>query len=117
MEIPPSLRSAFEKVGGITGIRSSIPKNEYILRSSKIFHALSDPRRLKILFILSVQSSCVCILKKFIRVSDSKLSYHLSVLKKNNLIRGMREGNWIVYALTDKGASLISSIDGVHGRQ
>lgn len=110
MEIPPSLKDSFEKIGGINGIRGSIPENKDILRSSKMFHALSDPRRLKILFILSAQSSCVRILKQLIKVSDSKLSYHLSILKKNNLIRGVREGNWIVYELTAKGRSLLSLI-------
>lgn len=108
MEIPLSLKDSFSKIGGIEGIREAIPKTKDVLRSSKMFQALSDPRRLRILFILSSQSSCVCILKQLIKVSDSKLSYHLSILKKNNLIRGIREGNWIIYELTAKGESLLS---------
>ncbi|MCW4027782.1 MAG: metalloregulator ArsR/SmtB family transcription factor [Candidatus Bathyarchaeota archaeon] len=112
MEIPPSLRDSFEEIGGITGIRERTPKQEDIVRSSRVFHILSDPRRLRIILILSVQSSCVCILKRLIRMSDSKLSYHLSVLKKNGLVRTTREGNWIVYALTDKGKTLLPIIRG-----
>jgi ArsR family transcriptional regulator len=112
MEIPPSLRDSFEEIGGITGIRERTPRQEDIVRSSRIFHVLSDPRRLRIVLILSVQSSCVCILKRLIRMSDSKLSYHLSVLKKNGLVRTIREGNWIIYTLTDKGKSLLPMIRG-----
>lgn len=112
MEIPPSLRDSFEEVGGIAGIREKTPKREAIARTSRLFHVLSDPRRLRIILILSVQSSCVCILKRLIQMSDSKLSYHLSVLKKNGLVRTTREGNWIVYTLTDKGKSLLPIIRG-----
>jgi ArsR family transcriptional regulator len=36
-------------------------------------------------------------------IKDSKLSYHLSVLRDNGLIEGKQKGNWIIYSVTEKG--------------
>jgi ArsR family transcriptional regulator len=70
---------------------------------SATHHALSDPVRMTILHLLAVQPLCVCIIKSCIGIADSKLSYHLTVMKKAGLIDGEQQGNWIIYRLTDKG--------------
>ncbi|MDD3373934.1 MAG: ArsR family transcriptional regulator, partial [Methanoculleus bourgensis] len=36
-------------------------------------------------------------------IADSRLSYHLGVLKKEGLIAGEAQGNWIIYRLTADG--------------
>jgi ArsR family transcriptional regulator len=70
---------------------------------STTFHALSDPVRITILHLLAVQPLCVCVIKECIGIADSKLSYHLTIMKKADLIEGKQEGNWIIYHLTDLG--------------
>ena len=42
------------------------------------------------------------------RISDSKLSYHLTVLKESGLIEGECRGNWIIYSLTDDGKKFVA---------
>jgi len=79
-------------------------------RESGVHRALGDPLRLKILMMLSVQPLCVCIVKAVLGIADSKLSYHLGVLKKANLITGEAQGNWIIYRLTTEGEAWAQQI-------
>jgi DNA-binding transcriptional ArsR family regulator len=102
-EIPVSIQCSLDIIGGIQGLRSCIPDDSVIQRISGIHHALSDPVRIRILHLVSIQPLCVCVIKACIGIADSKLSYHLTVLKKAGLIEGSQQGNWIIYRLTDKG--------------
>lgn len=63
------------------------------------FHALSDPLRLKVLDLLRTQELCVCDLCDSLEVNQSKLSFHLKVLKEAELVRSRQEGRWIYYSL------------------
>jgi ArsR family transcriptional regulator len=63
------------------------------------FHALSDPLRLKVLDLLRQQELCVCDLCEQLEVPQSKLSFHLKVLKEAELVRSRQEGRWIYYSL------------------
>ena len=103
MEIPTCIRTELEDMGGIEGVAKRLADDSEIKRNVKIYSALSDPIRLKILNILNIQSLCVCLIKEIIDISDSKLSYHLSILKKNRLIDCKKQGNWIIYDITDMG--------------
>ena len=103
MEIPDPIKEQLERKGGIVEIAKSIPEDEEIEEKSRIYHALSDPIRLKILNLLIKQPLCVCLLKEVIDISDSKLSYHLSILKENGLIEGKQKASWIIYNTTELG--------------
>lgn len=63
------------------------------------FHALSEPLRLSILELLLSQELCVCDICDRLKVSQSKLSFHLKTLKDSGLIRSRQEGRWIYYSL------------------
>lgn len=63
------------------------------------FHALSDPIRLQVLDLLRHQELCVCDLCETLAVSQSKLSFHLKVLKEAQLVKARQEGRWIYYSL------------------
>jgi len=63
------------------------------------FHALSDPLRLQIIELLRQRELCVCELCEQLRVSQSKLSFHLKTLKEAGLVRSQQEGRWIYYSL------------------
>ncbi len=82
---------------------SSLPENAVIRHQSGIHHALSDPVRLRILHLVGNQPLCVCVIKACIGIADSKLSYHLAILKRAGLITGAQQGNWIIYSITDEG--------------
>ncbi|MEB3267504.1 MAG: metalloregulator ArsR/SmtB family transcription factor [Leptolyngbya sp.] len=63
------------------------------------FHALSDALRMRVLDCLRVQEMCVADLCNELDVSQSKLSFHLKVLKEANLVRARPQGRWTYYSL------------------
>jgi ArsR family transcriptional regulator, arsenate/arsenite/antimonite-responsive transcriptional repressor len=63
------------------------------------FHALSEPLRLKILDLLRTQELCVCELGEALEMPQSKLSFHLKVLKEAELVRARQQGRWMYYSL------------------
>lgn len=103
IDIPASVPCNLDAVGGVKGLCRHLPKPKNIVEMSAIHNALSDPVRLTILYLLAIQPLCVCIIKDCIGIADSKLSYHLTGLKRVDLIEGEQHGNWIIYRLTEKG--------------
>lgn len=112
LEIPEPIKYDLEKIGGIEGLINNLPKTEMIIKVSKIFHGLSDKFRVKILMIIIKQPVCVCIIKEILGISDSKLSYHLSILKDCGLIYGKQQGNWIIYYPTELGEIISEFLSG-----
>jgi ArsR family transcriptional regulator, arsenate/arsenite/antimonite-responsive transcriptional repressor len=63
------------------------------------FHALSEPIRIRTIEYLQQQELCVCELCELLDLSQSKLSFHLKVLKSAELVHTRQEGRWIYYRL------------------
>ena len=108
IELPPSIREELNRMGGLEALARRIPAKKDLEAKSRIHHALSDPLRLSILHLLKDQPLCVCVINQFMHIANSKLSYHLTILKESDLITGEYQGNWIIYSLTDEGRSIIS---------
>jgi len=106
MEIPEDLKRDLDKKGGVKELIDRID-HEYIHEQSRIYKALSNQVRLKILVLLDEQDLCVCLLKDILDIKDSKLSYHLSVLKNEDLIEGERDANFVIYRIKEKGKKYI----------
>jgi ArsR family transcriptional regulator, arsenate/arsenite/antimonite-responsive transcriptional repressor len=68
-------------------------------KSVSLFHALSDETRLVLLERLNEGEQCVCELTDAMKASQSRLSFHLKVLKDAGLIRDRREGRWMYYSI------------------
>ncbi|MGA2160700.1 MAG: metalloregulator ArsR/SmtB family transcription factor [Methanoregula sp.] len=98
---------AIERIGGEEALSRAVPEETELTAMSRRYHALSDPLRLTILYLLKDQPLCVCVINRFMRISDSKLSYHLTVLKESGLIEGECRGNWIIYSLTETGKKFV----------
>lgn len=77
---------------------------------SKMLDILSDPVRLHILFALAVQELCVCVLVAITDYKYSALSYHLKLLKEMELVDSRREGNFLLYSLTEHGRAALDLI-------
>lgn len=67
----------------------------------KIFHALSDETRLRILKLLSKAELCVCEIVAALNMVQPKVSFHLGVLKEADLVKIRKEGKWVIYSLND----------------
>jgi ArsR family transcriptional regulator len=68
-------------------------------KAVKVFHALGDETRLEILDRLRGGERCVCELTDALQTGQSRLSFHLKVLKDAGLIHDRPEGRWIYYSL------------------
>ena len=66
---------------------------------NKLFQALADPTRRKIIQLLKKQDQTPSDLLQKINISQPTLSHHLDILKRANLIDGAREGQYIRYSL------------------
>jgi ArsR family transcriptional regulator, arsenate/arsenite/antimonite-responsive transcriptional repressor len=68
-------------------------------RATLLFHALSDETRLSILRRLRLGERCVCDLTDALDAAQSRLSFHLRVLKDAGLVTDRRDGRWMYYML------------------
>lgn len=63
------------------------------------FHALSDPTRLRVLGLLAGGEHCVCELMSELDIAQSRLSFHLRVLREGGFVTARRDGQWMYYTL------------------
>lgn len=67
--------------------------------AARRFHALSDPTRLAILQRLRRGERCVCDLTDALEAAQSRLSFHLRVLREAGLVNDRRDGRWVHYSI------------------
>ena len=79
-----------------------------IERLSRLFSALSDPTRLKILHALTVtEELCVCDLAALAELSVSAVSHQLRLLRDRDLVRARREGRMVFYSVADDHIAIL----------
>lgn len=81
---------------------------------SRIFKALGDPSRLRIILALSRGEMCVCDLAAYLRVSESAVSHQLRKLRDLSLVRHRRQGQVLYYALDDDHVAMLVQQAMVH---
>jgi ArsR family transcriptional regulator len=64
-----------------------------------LLRALADPIRLQVIEALGSGERCVCDLTAALGLAQSKLSFHLKVLKEAGLLQDRQQGRWIYYRL------------------
>jgi len=69
-------------------------------RAIELFHALSDETRLEIVELLRKGERCVCELTDTLDAAQSRLSFHLRVLKDAGIVRDRKDGRWVHYELS-----------------
>ena len=68
-------------------------------QAQQLLRALAEPIRLQVVQALAGGERCVCELTAELALSQSKLSFHLRVMKEAGLIHARQEGRWIYYRL------------------
>jgi ArsR family transcriptional regulator len=66
---------------------------------SRLFRALADETRLRIVALLSHGELCVCHLEEALRLSQPKVSRHLATLRAAGVVEDRREASWVHYRL------------------
>lgn len=72
-----------------------------IERAARLFHALADPIRLRIVEFLWDGEQCVCDLTDALDTGQSRLSFHLKTLKDAGVVQDRRDGRWNYYSLRE----------------
>ncbi|MBI5575566.1 MAG: winged helix-turn-helix transcriptional regulator [Deltaproteobacteria bacterium] len=72
---------------------------------SKVFKALSDETRIRILKMLENRPLCVCEIQYVLKGSQPNVSHHLKTLHEAGLVESKKDGLWISYRLAEKPES------------
>jgi ArsR family transcriptional regulator, arsenate/arsenite/antimonite-responsive transcriptional repressor len=83
-------------------VSSSEAKSLDVRPFSRIFKALGDETRLRIIALLSHSDLCVCHIESALDLPQSSVSRHLAVLRQSGLVETRREGTWVIYALAEQ---------------
>src|SRR5258705_13197329 len=78
-------------------------------RVARWFHALSDEARVQIVELLSHKERCVRELEQVLGIAQSRLSFHLKVLKDAGLLADRKEGRWLCYNLQQETIGQIAA--------
>lgn len=101
----------FEKYENLdlNSLIKEIPNDSYLYDMSEIIKAISDPLRLKILYLLKNGELCACHIDSGLNKPQSTISHHLAILKKSGLIKWRKDGKWTHFSL--KNSILIELIE------
>jgi ArsR family transcriptional regulator len=81
-----------------------------LTRAAELCQALSDPTRLAILTMLRSGERCVCELQDTLDAAQSRLSFHLRVLKDAGLVTDRKEGRWSYYSITPEALAEVHDV-------
>jgi ArsR family transcriptional regulator, arsenate/arsenite/antimonite-responsive transcriptional repressor len=70
--------------------------------TARVFKALSDPNRIRIVKMLEARELCVCEVREVLGLSTSTVSKHLSILRDADLIVDAKDGKWVNYKLNGR---------------
>jgi DNA-binding transcriptional ArsR family regulator len=72
-------------------------------RVCEVLQTMSNPARLRILEILHTRGkTCVCELEAALGMTQSNISFHLNLLRKDGLVTNKKVGKWVFYRLNEK---------------
>ena len=86
-------------------------------KEAKIFKALADETRLRILALLLEGEMCVCEIIAALKLPQSTISRHLAYLRNSDWVLDRRQGVWMYYRLNEGGHSLLDDMKPVLVKQ
>lgn len=84
-----------------------------IALQARLCHALADPKRICIIYLLGERSRTVGELAAALESSVANVSQHLAVLRGRGLVRGLRQGTTVTYSLADP--AIVEACDALRG--
>jgi ArsR family transcriptional regulator len=83
---------------------------------ARLFQALSDETRLAILDMLRSGERCVCDLQDALGAAQSRLSFHLKVLRDAGMVQDRKEGRWSYYTINPDRLEAAAAAAGGYAR-
>lgn len=85
-------------------------KEQVYQELSRVTHAISNPKRMELIDVLSQKEYSVEELSREISMSIASTSQHLQVLKSAKLVETKRSGNFIIYSVSDDSVLKLVSV-------
>jgi len=76
----------------------------------RLFQALGDETRLRILGLLLTGEVCVCNIHETLKIPQPKASRHLAYLRRSGLVETRRDGLWVHYRLAELPDPIVGAI-------
>ena len=73
-------------------------------KRAKVFKALCDERRQRILELLHSGEKCACVLIDEMGMPQSSLSYYMKILCDSGIVTSREEGKWTHYQISRQGS-------------
>ena len=108
--IPDEIEEGIAGLGGVCGITRRLPPRKTLEGMAALHGVLSDRVRLQLLIVLLERRLCVCVLKRIVACPDTRLSYHLGILKNAGLVKSERDRSYLHYFLTAEGKAVADAI-------
>ena len=71
-------------------------------KNSRLFKALSDEKRLRIVKLLRVKEMCICELMVCLDMTQPNLSHHIQILENVGIVNRTKKGKWVYCSLANK---------------
>lgn len=94
-----------------------LANDDVVYSATQIFDALSDSTRFQILGVLVRGSASVTELQDVCHVSQSAISHQLRLLRDRGLVSAKREGQRMIYQLTDEHVGMLLRIGLMHAAE
>lgn len=93
--------NASEYSGKLQKIAEQIADVEVADKQSRLFKALADETRLRILKLLGVREMCVCEVMVALGLTQPTASHHLGILENVGLVKDRKDGKWVFYSVAN----------------
>jgi ArsR family transcriptional regulator len=80
---------------------------------TRLFRALGDETRIRIVALLVHGELCVCHLEEALGLSQPNCSRQLGILKAANVVDSRREGTWVYYRISEQEYASVEAVIGV----
>jgi ArsR family transcriptional regulator, arsenate/arsenite/antimonite-responsive transcriptional repressor len=80
--------------------------------TARLFKALADPHRVRVVNLLAVSGEpvCVCDLTEMLGLSQPTVSFHMKKLVDSGLLERERRGVWAYYSLRDDAVRRLGDV-------
>ncbi|WP_232703542.1 ArsR/SmtB family transcription factor [Halobacterium wangiae] len=90
-----------DPVARVEVLREDSPPREEATQKERIFKALANTDRVRILDTLRESACCTCELQAALDAPQSTIATHLQNLKRAGLVQSEKDGRWTYYRIED----------------
>ncbi len=110
-----SAEDASKYAGELKKLADKLMTVETAEKKSKVFKALAEENRLRILSLLKTREMCVCEVMVALDLTQPTASHHLRILENVGLVKDRKDGKWVFYSIADP--RLVENMDRLMHRE